>query len=50
MSAYLIGHITVNNSDKWKTYIEGVQKSLIPFEAEEEWILNKTRKYQTPEK
>jgi uncharacterized protein (DUF1330 family) len=34
MSAYLIGHITVKNPDKWKTYIEGVQKSLIPFESE----------------
>jgi uncharacterized protein (DUF1330 family) len=34
MSAYLIGHITVKNSDKWKTYVAGVQKSLIPFEAE----------------
>jgi uncharacterized protein (DUF1330 family) len=34
MSAYLIGHITVKNTDKWKTYIEGVQKSLIPFESE----------------
>ena len=34
MSAYLIGHITINNSDKWKTYVTGVQKSLIPFEAE----------------
>ncbi|MBW2427879.1 MAG: DUF1330 domain-containing protein [Deltaproteobacteria bacterium] len=34
MSAYLIGHITIKNPDKWKTYVEGVQKSLIPFEAE----------------
>jgi uncharacterized protein (DUF1330 family) len=34
MSAYLIGHITVKNTDKWKTYVEGVQKSLIPFESE----------------
>jgi uncharacterized protein (DUF1330 family) len=34
MSAYLIGHITVKNTDKWKTYIEGVQKSLILFESE----------------
>jgi uncharacterized protein (DUF1330 family) len=34
MPAYLIGHITIKNSDKWKTYVEGVQKSLIPFEAE----------------
>ena len=34
MSAYLIGHITVKNPDKWKTYIDGVQKSLMLFEAE----------------
>ncbi len=33
MSAYLIGHITINNPEKWKIYVEGVQKSLIPFEA-----------------
>ena len=34
MSAYLIGHITIKNHDKWQTYVEGVQKSLITFEAE----------------
>ena len=34
MSAYLIGHITINNPEKWKLYVEGVQKSLIPFEAD----------------
>ena len=34
MSAYLIGHITVKNTDKWQTYVEGVRKSLMPFEAE----------------
>ena len=34
MPAYLIGHITVNNPDKWKIYVAGVQNSLIPFEAE----------------
>ena len=34
MSAYLIGHITINHPDKWKIYVAGVQKSLIPFEAE----------------
>ncbi len=34
MSAYLIGHITVKDQPKWETYVEGVQKSLIPFEAE----------------
>ena len=34
MPAYLIGHITINHPDKWKTYVAGVQKSLIPFESE----------------
>ena len=34
MAAYLIGHITVKNPDKWKIYVSGVQKSLEPFEAE----------------
>ena len=34
MPAYLIGHISVKNPDKWKIYIEGVQKSLVSFEAE----------------
>ena len=34
MAAYLIGHITVKNQDKWKLYVAGVQKSLGPFEAE----------------
>jgi len=34
MSAYLIGHITVKDTDKWQTYVEGVRNSLIPFEAE----------------
>jgi uncharacterized protein (DUF1330 family) len=34
MPAYLIGHITIKNIDKWQTYVEGVQKSLIPFKAE----------------
>ncbi len=34
MSAYLIGHINVKNQGKWETYVEGVQKSLIPFESE----------------
>jgi uncharacterized protein (DUF1330 family) len=34
MAAYLIGHITVKNHDKWKVYVEGVRKSLIAFEAE----------------
>ncbi len=34
MSAYLIGHISIKNPDKWKIYVEGVQKSLMPFDAE----------------
>lgn len=34
MSAYLLGHITVKSLDKWQTYVEGVRKSLMPFEAE----------------
>jgi len=34
MPAYLIGHITIIDPDKWKTYVAGVQKSLMPFEAE----------------
>ncbi len=34
MTAYLIGHITVKDPLLWKTYVDGVQKSLIPFAAE----------------
>jgi uncharacterized protein (DUF1330 family) len=34
MPAYLIGHISVKDPDKWKTYVDGVQKSLMPFAAE----------------
>jgi len=34
MSAYLIGHITVKDTDKWQIYVDGVRKSLIPFKAE----------------
>ena len=34
MSAYLIGHITIKNSDKWQIYVEGVRKSIEPFGAE----------------
>ncbi|MCP4629029.1 MAG: DUF1330 domain-containing protein [bacterium] len=33
MSAFLIGHITIKNHDKWQTYVEGVRMSLMPFEA-----------------
>ncbi len=34
MPAYLIGHITIKNEDKWKDYVAGVGKSLIPYGAE----------------
>jgi uncharacterized protein (DUF1330 family) len=34
MAAYLIGQITVKNPELWKTYVDGVQKSLLPFAAE----------------
>jgi len=34
MAAYLIGHITVKDPVLWKTYVDGVQKSLRPFSAE----------------
>ena len=34
MAAYLIGHITVKDPLLWRTYVDGVQKSLIPFAAE----------------
>jgi len=33
MSAYLIGHITVKDAELWEKYIEGVGKSLLPWEA-----------------
>lgn len=34
MAAYLIGHIAVKDSAQWNVYVEGVRKSLIPFEAQ----------------
>jgi uncharacterized protein (DUF1330 family) len=34
MAAYLIGHITVKDPVEWKTYTDGVGKSLAPFGAE----------------
>ena len=34
MPAYLIGHITIKDPDKWKIYVAGVQKSLMPFKSE----------------
>jgi uncharacterized protein (DUF1330 family) len=33
MAAYLIGHITVKDAELWEKYVEGVQKSLLPYEA-----------------
>lgn len=34
MAAFLIGHMTVKDPARWKTYVEGVLTSLIPFGAE----------------
>ncbi len=34
MAAYLIGHITINDSKLWKKYVEGVKDSLALFKAE----------------
>lgn len=34
MAAYLIGHITVKDAEQWEKYVAGVQKSLLPYEAE----------------
>ncbi len=34
MAAYLIGHVTVKDPVQWEVYVEGVRKSLIPFNAE----------------
>ena len=34
MAAYLIGHITIKDPIRWKTYVDGVGKSLMPFGAE----------------
>ena len=33
MSAYLVGHISVNNETLWMEYLDGVGKSLAPFDA-----------------
>ena len=33
MAAYLIGHITVKDAESWGKYVEGVGKSLLPYEA-----------------
>ena len=34
MPAYLVGHITVRDQEKWKIYTDGVKRSLEPFHAE----------------
>jgi uncharacterized protein (DUF1330 family) len=34
MAAYLIGHITIKDHDKWQVYVEGVRQSLMPYAAE----------------
>lgn len=34
MAAYLIGHILIKDPPQWEVYVEGVRKSLIPFEAQ----------------
>ena len=34
MAAYLIGHISVKDPDRWQEYVAGVRESLDPFEAE----------------
>ena len=34
MAAFLIGHITVKDPELWKTYVDGVQKSLRPAAGE----------------
>ena len=33
MAAYLVGHISVREPELWQVYIEGVKKSLTPFDA-----------------
>jgi len=34
MSAYLIGQMIVKNSELWQQYVDGVQESLTPFDAD----------------
>jgi len=34
MAAYLIGHITVKDPERWERYVQGVGKSLQPHAAE----------------
>ena len=33
MSAYLVGHITIKDSELWEKYVLGVRESLPPFNA-----------------
>lgn len=33
MASYLIGQITVKNSELWQEYVSGVAESLIPFDS-----------------
>ena len=33
MAAYLVGHISVKETDLWQQYVAGVQESLAPFSA-----------------
>jgi len=33
MSAYLVGHITIKDSELWEKYVAGVQESLLPFNS-----------------
>lgn len=34
MPAYLVGHITIKDQEKWEIYTAGVKRSLEPFHAE----------------
>jgi len=34
MAAYLVGHITIKDPEKWGTYVKGVAVSLEPFDAD----------------
>jgi uncharacterized protein (DUF1330 family) len=34
MAAYLIGHITIKDATQWEIYVEGVGRSLLPYNAE----------------
>jgi uncharacterized protein (DUF1330 family) len=33
MAAYLVGHITVKDNQRWQKYVLGVQESLLPFDS-----------------